>query len=262
MDSGLLRWILLLIGLLIVGFIAWDMHRRKKAKEQQSDDYSQQTFEELLEQRDSAGFDITGVGLTRIIGEEDFVMNEPLSAAKDNDQDLVIDDLSTNLDEHQPEQPVAEKQPKASVNTNPELVVSISIVARSEQGFNGEKLLHEMLSLGLRFGDMDIFHRHKHASGQGQVQFSLANALQPGTFNLDDMSSFATRAVTLFMILPGPKHPTRAYKLMLETAQKLAKELNGQLLDSNRSMLTQQTIAHLHEQIQEFERRQLTSSHG
>ena len=252
MDSSLLRWILLAIGLMIVGLIFWDMKRRKRIREEKAEAYNQEAYEDMLEQRDSSGFDLTGVGLRRVIGDEDFVLDEPLTASRD--EPLNFDEL----DSDEPEQ----RSQTESVPKDPELIVSISIVSRNENGFVGEKLLHEMLSLGLRFGDMDIFHRHKHSSGQGRVQFSLANALQPGTFNLDDMSSFNTRALTLFMMLPGPEQPSRAYKLMLETAQKLSTELGGQLLDSSRSVLTQQTIQHMHEQIQEFERRQLTANHG
>jgi cell division protein ZipA len=100
---------------------------------------------------------------------------------------------------------------------------------------------------------MDIFHRHKHTSGEGPVQFSLANALKPGTFNLDDMNSFQTRAVTLFLILPGPEEPVKAYDLLLDTAQHLATELDGQLLDDSKSVLTQQTIQHFKEQIVAYE---------
>jgi len=67
--------------------------------------------------------------------------------------------------------------------------------------------------------------------------------------------------LTLFMILPGPKSPSKSYKLMLDTAQYLAKELDGQLVDSSRSVLTQQTIQHFSEQIQEFERKAISSQH-
>jgi cell division protein ZipA len=47
--------------------------------------------------------------------------------------------------------------------------------------------------------------------------------------------------------------------MMLDTAQHLAKELDGQLVDSSKSVLTQQTIQHFNEKIQEFERKALSS---
>ena len=41
---------------------------------------------------------------------------------------------------------------------------------------------------------------------------------------------------------------------MLDTARHLATELDGQLLDDHKVVLTQQTIQHFQEQILEYER--------
>ncbi|MEL0068834.1 MAG: cell division protein ZipA, partial [Gammaproteobacteria bacterium] len=184
-----------------------------------------------------------------VANRSDDVALEQESLVESRDDDLQSVDSDIDKTERQP------KQTSSRVLQQPDLIVSITLLSKQES-FNGEKLLHCMLSRGLRFGDMDIFHRHKHTSGEGPIQFSLANALKPGTFNLDDMNSFKTRAVTLFMILPGPKEPLKAYELMLETAQHLATELDGQLLDDTKSALTQQTVQHFKEQIVDFERTQ------
>ena len=39
-------------------------------------------------------------------------------------------------------------------------------------------LLQNILESGLRFGEMDIFHRHESMAGNGEVLFSMANALE------------------------------------------------------------------------------------
>ncbi len=140
-----------------------------------------------------------------------------------------------------------------------EEVLVINVVAREGEGFKGPALLQNILESGLRFGEMDIFHRHESMAGNGEVLFSMANALKPGTFDLDDIEGFNTRAVSFFLGLPGPRHPKQAFDVMVAAARKLAHELNGELKDDQRSVMTAQTIEHYRQRIVEYERKQLTS---
>jgi cell division protein ZipA len=105
---------------------------------------------------------------------------------------------------------------------------------------------------------MDIFHRHESMSGNGDVLFSMANALKPGVFDLDEMDNDRVRAVSFFMGLPGPRHPKQALDLMIAAARKLSHELGGDLKDEQRSVLTAQTIEHYRQRIAEFERKHYT----
>ncbi len=139
-----------------------------------------------------------------------------------------------------------------------EEVLVISVISRSENGFKGPALLQNILESGLRFGEMDIFHRHESMAGNGEVLFSMANAVKPGVFDLDDIDHFSTRAVSFFLGLPGPRHPKQAFDLMVAAARKLSHELDGELKDDQRSVLTAQTIEHYRQRIVEFERRALT----
>ena len=139
-----------------------------------------------------------------------------------------------------------------------EEVLVISVISRDEGGFKGPALLQNILESGLRFGEMDIFHRHESLAGNGEVLFSMANAVKPGIFDLDDIDHFSTRAVSFFLGLPGPRHPKQAFDVMVAAARKLAHELNGELKDDQRSVMTAQTIEHYRQRIVEFERRALT----
>ena len=153
-----------------------------------------------------------------------------------------------------PRQP--EPKAKAGQDLPPvEEVLVINVVARDEQGFVGSALHQSILESGLRFGDMNIFHRHESMSGNGDVLFSMANALKPGVFDLDEMDQGHVRAVSFFMGLPGPRHPKQALDLMIAAARKLSHELGGDLKDEQRSVLTAQTIEHYRQRIAEFERR-------
>ena len=139
-----------------------------------------------------------------------------------------------------------------------EEVLVISVISRDPAGFKGPALLQNILESGLRFGEMDIFHRHESMAGNGEVLFSMANAVKPGVFDLDDIDLFSTPAVSFFLGLPGPRHPKQAFDVMVAAARKLSQELNGELKDDQRSVLTAQTIEHYRQRIVEFECRALT----
>ena len=145
----------------------------------------------------------------------------------------------------------------------PEEVLIVNIMAPNGQAFRGDVLLEALLQGGMRFGDMNIFHRYQTSGGGGAILFSLANIVKPGTFDLNQMDNFTTPGVSLFMTLPleaSDSTNTQIFDLMLKTAQDLAQELGGDLKDENRSVMTRQTMEHCRQRIHEFERKQLFRS--
>ncbi|MDH2431228.1 cell division protein ZipA [Pokkaliibacter sp. MBI-7] len=150
------------------------------------------------------------------------------------------------------------KADASSFSVNAEEHIIVSVTAVSDGGFDGEQLLQVLLACGLRFGERNIFHRHELGLNKGKVQFSMANMLNPGDFDLDHIESVKTPGVTFFMGMPGADDLMLAFECMLSTAQCLAKNLNGELKDENHSVMRPQTIEHCRQRIREFERRQLT----
>ncbi|MDP0588667.1 MAG: cell division protein ZipA [Candidatus Endonucleobacter bathymodioli] len=136
-------------------------------------------------------------------------------------------------------------------------VIVINVVAKGGQIFDVEKLLSSTVSLGMRFGDMSIFHRYANDNGTGSILFSMANGLEPGVFSVDDTSSILTSVVSFFMRLPGPSAQIKSFTEMLEVARMLALDLGGELKDEEFSVMTQQTIEHYRQRIMDFERKQL-----
>ena len=139
-------------------------------------------------------------------------------------------------------------------------VFMINVVARSPQGFRGEDILHILLACDLRFGDMNFFHRHEFEAGRGAIQFSVANMMQPGVFDIDNMSDFSTPGLVFFVTLPGPEDMMKAFNYMVETAQAVARNLGGDVLDESRSVITKQTLEHCRQQIRDLERRMLAKA--
>src|SRR5690554_8201910 len=52
-------------------------------------------------------------------------------------------------------------------------LIIINVMAPPGDYFQGDELLDALLQNGMRFGDMEIFHRHQEANGQGPILFSL-----------------------------------------------------------------------------------------
>jgi cell division protein ZipA len=148
---------------------------------------------------------------------------------------------------------------RESYDSNPQEVFVINVNAKNEM-FKGPDLLHILLACDLRFGDMNIFHRHENANGTGAVQFSMANSVHPGTFDLEAIDDFSSPSVSFFMSIPGPNNPMQAFDYMVETAQCLVKNLDGELRDESRSVMTLQTLEHCRQRIRDAERRQLTQN--
>lgn len=139
-------------------------------------------------------------------------------------------------------------------------VFMLNVVARKPEGFRGDDILHILLACDLRFGDMSFFHRHEFEAGRGAIQFSVANMMQPGVFDIDNMADFTTPGLVFFVTLPGPDDMMKAFDYMLEAAQAVARNLDGDVLDETRSALTRQTLEHSRQQIRDLERRLLARS--
>lgn len=148
------------------------------------------------------------------------------------------------------EKTVAQLSP---VNVEPQIIV-LSVVMPVNQLMSGAALLPSLLTLGMKYGEMDIFHRHQDSAGNGGVSFSLANMVNPGSFDLDSMETFATPGVSLFMALPNAVDAFSAFDQMLAAAKHLAQEFNAQVIDDKRNVLTKQTEQHYMNKIREFDR--------
>lgn len=153
---------------------------------------------------------------------------------------------------NQPATPANEKS--AAINIEPQVIV-LSVVMPKGEVMSGAALLPTLLTLGMKYGEMNIFHRHQDNAGNGKVTFSLANMMNPGTFNLDDIENFSTQGITLFMTLPNPGDASSVFEQMLNAAKQLAVEFRAQLLDHKRSVMTKQTEQHYISLIREFERK-------
>ena len=193
--------------------------------------------------------------------EHDELVAGMTSAAPDGDIED-IDWLDGLGSEDGPSEVVnAQPAPSGLVSQEEPEVFMFNVVARSKQGFHGGDILHILLACDLRFGDMGFFHRHELEAGRGAVQFSVTNMMQPGVFDIDNMADMATPGLVFFLTLPGPDDMMQAFDYMLETAKTVARNLDADVLDESRSVVSKQTIEHSRQKVRDLELRLLAKAH-
>lgn len=143
-----------------------------------------------------------------------------------------------------------------SSETGPEsLLIVLNIMAPEGHVFTGEGIHAVMTSAGLDHAEHQIYH---YPQGKDSV-FSIANAIEPGYFELSNLKSITTPGLAVFMQLPGALECRKAFDLLIEISTRLADALSGVLCDENRSVLKQQTISHLREKVEAYRLKQQTA---
>jgi cell division protein ZipA len=147
-----------------------------------------------------------------------------------------------------------EKQSAVEKKPLPTKLIQLNVVPRHGQ-FQGQELLYAVSETGLQFGDLNIYHFPNEGMPEEEPLFSMANIVEPGSFDPDQMDDFLTPGLVLFAMLPGPKDGLTVFSEMLNTAEQLATLMDGEIKDESHSDLSKQTIEHMREEIQEYHRK-------
>lgn len=248
MDTSTLRWILIVIGVVIVAsiFLFGNPDRKRKPKASRLDESearggkrrgkrdAAERREPTLDAGDGAPAAGTGEDFGAGTGQGELNIDAPPLASL-------------------PPRPRRPPRPPRPAGPPPEKIVSLFLLARDRHKITGAQLLQATVSTGMEFGDMDIFHRVPE--GTDQPVFSLANAAKPGHFEGDAWNTFETGGLALFMTLPGPAYALDAWDSMLATARRMGELLNAELLDEERNAFTRQREAQIREEMRDYDRR-------
>lgn len=131
-------------------------------------------------------------------------------------------------------------------------VLVLWVVAKPEATLGGATLLQTFAAAGLEY-DGQVF---RGASADGG-RFTVANGVEPGTFDLSDIEAFAARSVVFLLRLSAAGDPAAAFDAMLETAQALAADADAELKDEQRSDVSGQTIVYYRQRIDDFKHKSM-----
>ncbi|MEO8802623.1 MAG: cell division protein ZipA [Rudaea sp.] len=150
------------------------------------------------------------------------------------------------------------KTPKAGIRpTQPiERIVTLFVAARAGDPIHGTDLVVAAEKAGLVFGDKAIFHRLVSGKAKDGPIFSMANMVQPGSFDMRHIDELQTPGVSFFMTLPGPLPALDAWEAMLPTAERLAELLDAVVLDEERNGLGRQRVAYIRDEMRDWDRKQ------
>ena len=143
--------------------------------------------------------------------------------------------------------------PRARPNTPPrQKIVALRLVgATATARFAGAELRQALEAEGLVFGRYHIFHREVDDK---QLVFSVASLIEPGSFELHEMSTLELPGVSLFAVLPGAIEGTYVVDELVACGRRLAARLNGVLQDERRQPLTAVRVMELRDEVESFER--------
>ena len=132
-----------------------------------------------------------------------------------------------------------------------ERLLIISVVAPQGEVFSWDALYKGLQNNKLQYGEQEIYQRMAVTGGKPKAVFRVANLVKPGTFPPTDMYNFSTPGITLFLQLPGPLDPVKAFDDFVYTAERLAVELGGELQDQKQCVITHQSLMQIRESIVE-----------
>lgn len=187
-------------------------------------------------------------------------------ALPDEDEVRQLQEIADELDAERKEPAVGaspESKPRAKTESKSSQkqgdigeIIIINLMTSPSTPYEGRDLFKVLNELGMRHGDMDIFHycgRH----GDEEPQFRMANLLKPGYFQLAEIDDIRTHALCFFYELLPDQDNMKVYESMLSVINKVRDELGGELHDENRSVFTIQTSEHCRNRIRDFQRRHL-----
>ncbi|MBW3694414.1 cell division protein ZipA [Vibrio sp. T187] len=157
----------------------------------------------------------------------------------------------------EPEPKVEKAEPEPIAEEVAELeVIVLNVHCAGDTPFVGTQLFRSMEDNGLSYGEMSIFHCYAQSATTPKVIFSVANMMQPGTLEHDDPADFSTKGISFFMTLPCYGEAEQNFNIMLQTAQRIADDMGGNVLDEARNLMTPNRLSDYRKQIRDFKEAQ------
>lgn len=218
MDKDLLRLVIIAAGIVVVlGLLIWSVLKSRRKRDinfYDRGDPLEHINEALVLDTKNDDFDVV-----------------PLGSALDDES---LDPISAIADIEP-----TEETGRQAIDI-PELI-QFSIVCLAEQGFDALAVGEACHRAELEFGSMNVFER---VDEQRQVDYAVANMVEPGTFPDNDWSSFYCPGIVFYMQPKQLVNPAAVFEDLLQTLDYLASELDGQKLDPQQQPLSSELVTY------------------
>lgn len=276
-----LRIILVIIGaLIIVGLIIVDRIKRKKMQESpyrrvmMSGESEELELPSMSATQEAPAHD--ELGELRIDEEVDLQAvteadEAPAIIAADYPQEPARVVLTDSVMESEPEPVAVQEQPDSAteqspaqsapetepepeqadeveIEEDPGMVLSLLVLAQKGEKFRGSQIKMAFKETGFVYGEMNIFHQMEG----DEAIISIANVLEPGTFELAEISSLKTPGLVLFAQLPASCSGDELFSRWYRSARKLKAALGGRLTDMRQQPLGDDYIDQLRAEAEAF----------
>jgi len=223
MDKDLIRIMIFAIGLLVVlGMVAWSYLQHEKFR-QDLDDYGDDVDDDVaLDEEDEFGLNALNEQTT----ENDYYQSHDKPVQPTFEEPT----LEAEAQVQYAESAVTAKKPS---------LVQFSIMARTKPGFNGVELFEILHDVGLEYGSLQIFER---LDAGRLVDFGVASMVKPGTFPSTQLAAFYCPGIVFFMQPDKVDNPVAVFDDFVRTFNFVALRLEGQMLNQNRELLTDEDI--------------------
>ncbi len=244
-----LRWILLAAGIifvLVIYILGRNRRRRNDSIIDELEDDLPDFFAQNLDDLDE------GVGEARIISDAGFAADDDVTSidvSADTDQNDVLFDVPVKDEPFERETAKGETAKERAEQTAkaPSNIIVLYILPKADKELMGSQINSSAQAMGLTFGAMNIYHYKP----ENRTVFSIANMLEPGSFDADTIHDLKTSGLTIFMQISGDD-PLDDLTEMLQRSYQLAGLLDARLCNHKREPLTEQDAENYRSQVSHF----------
>jgi cell division protein ZipA len=131
---------------------------------------------------------------------------------------------------------------KKLVQLNQEFNVDAVIVLQADKQFKGLEMWDALQSLGLKWGDGDLFHWGNDKDYGHDQHFSVWTTTEPGYFFPEEIKdgNMNPQNLVFGFSIPRSADPKNIFEIMLNSVKYCQKRLGGQILDRNMKPLDEE----------------------
>ena len=125
----------------------------------------------------------------------------------------------------------------------------IQVVPKHSGVFAGYDLLESLSHCHVHLSEKNIFARYEDIEGTGELWYYIASLESPGTFDMQEPGRLQCKGLVLILNSQKVDSLMDAYSAFVTAAKKLARDLEGEMLDDKHNKLNDRMLNQWHQSI-------------